>query len=287
MQEEQRSLSSVDTISVRGLLMDRCVRWQVITIVVVNIGMQLSGIDAVSVKSIVGLSSFAVFVCVCSHFGRAKTVLLLYESESLNCYSSQLCSTRLHLVLSIHHSPTCSRWATKQGATGPRLIISWSSLLVLPHIRRSSHPHTKSNTSLFSLLHVDGSSTHAGSHANTISQQGYTPLSLTVPAVSDGNTGRLQTSRRIHLSEYPVVLSLKWKHACCSEDLWRILFMQITSSSLAKGDVTKWCQQDVFHSMFNTDFVELLRGSGSTGLRTESWKNNFSFTSISPSSISL
>lgn len=47
MQEEQRSLSSVQTISVLGLLMDRCVRWQVITIIVVNIGMQLSGIDAV------------------------------------------------------------------------------------------------------------------------------------------------------------------------------------------------------------------------------------------------
>lgn len=49
MQEEQRSLSSVQTVSVWGLLRDRCVRWQVITIVVVNIGMQLSGIDAVSV----------------------------------------------------------------------------------------------------------------------------------------------------------------------------------------------------------------------------------------------
>ncbi|XP_049900468.1 solute carrier family 2 member 15b [Epinephelus moara] len=47
MQEEQRSLSSIQTISVRGLLMDHCVRWQVITIVVVNIGMQLSGIDAI------------------------------------------------------------------------------------------------------------------------------------------------------------------------------------------------------------------------------------------------
>ncbi|XP_023277763.1 solute carrier family 2, facilitated glucose transporter member 5-like [Seriola lalandi dorsalis] len=47
MQEEQRSLSSIQTISVRGLLMDRCVRWQVITIMVVNIGMQLSGIDAI------------------------------------------------------------------------------------------------------------------------------------------------------------------------------------------------------------------------------------------------
>ncbi|XP_054460305.1 solute carrier family 2 member 15b [Anoplopoma fimbria] len=47
MQEEQRSLSSIQTMSVRGLLRDRCVRWQVITIAVVNIGMQLSGIDAI------------------------------------------------------------------------------------------------------------------------------------------------------------------------------------------------------------------------------------------------
>lgn len=47
MQEEQRSLSSIETLSVRRLLKDRCVRWQLITIVVINIGMQLSGIDAI------------------------------------------------------------------------------------------------------------------------------------------------------------------------------------------------------------------------------------------------
>ncbi|XP_046899979.1 LOW QUALITY PROTEIN: solute carrier family 2 member 15b [Hypomesus transpacificus] len=47
MQEEQRSLSSIQTVSVIGLLKDRSVRWQVITIVVINIGMQLSGIDAI------------------------------------------------------------------------------------------------------------------------------------------------------------------------------------------------------------------------------------------------
>ncbi|XP_029595487.1 solute carrier family 2, facilitated glucose transporter member 5 isoform X1 [Salmo trutta] len=47
MQEEQRSMSSDQTVSVIGLLKDRSVRWQVITIVVVNIGMQLSGIDAI------------------------------------------------------------------------------------------------------------------------------------------------------------------------------------------------------------------------------------------------
>ncbi|KAM7009889.1 solute carrier family 2 member 15b [Tautogolabrus adspersus] len=47
MQEEQRSLSSIQTVTVRGLLADRNVRWQVITISVVNIGMQLSGIDAI------------------------------------------------------------------------------------------------------------------------------------------------------------------------------------------------------------------------------------------------
>ncbi|KAK5604423.1 hypothetical protein CRENBAI_017720 [Crenichthys baileyi] len=47
MQEEQRSLSSIKTLSVRRLLMDPSVRWQVLTIVVLNIGMQLSGIDAI------------------------------------------------------------------------------------------------------------------------------------------------------------------------------------------------------------------------------------------------
>ncbi|XP_054635048.1 solute carrier family 2 member 15b isoform X2 [Dunckerocampus dactyliophorus] len=47
MQEEQRSLSSIQTLSVCSLLMDRCVRWQVITVIVVNVGMQLSGIDAI------------------------------------------------------------------------------------------------------------------------------------------------------------------------------------------------------------------------------------------------
>lgn len=105
MQEEQRSLSSIQTISVRGLLMDRSVRWQVITIAVVNIGMQLSGIDAVSVKT---LWACHFCLCVCSHFGCAKTVQILYGSESSYCYSSQLCSTHLHLLLPIHHSPTCS-----------------------------------------------------------------------------------------------------------------------------------------------------------------------------------
>ncbi|KGL85131.1 Solute carrier family 2, facilitated glucose transporter member 5, partial [Tinamus guttatus] len=47
MQEEQRSLSSVDAVSVWRLLRDRSVRWQTLSVVVVNAGMQLSGIDAV------------------------------------------------------------------------------------------------------------------------------------------------------------------------------------------------------------------------------------------------
>lgn len=48
MREEQQSLSSVQTVSVRQLLQDRTVRWQVLSVVVINVGMQLSGIDAVS-----------------------------------------------------------------------------------------------------------------------------------------------------------------------------------------------------------------------------------------------
>lgn len=47
MQEEKRSLASVETVSVWHLLLDPSVRWQVLSVVVINMGMQLSGIDAV------------------------------------------------------------------------------------------------------------------------------------------------------------------------------------------------------------------------------------------------
>ncbi|NXA24367.1 GTR9 protein, partial [Ibidorhyncha struthersii] len=47
MKEEQRSLSSVEMVSVWQLLQDRTVRWQTLSVVVVNAGMQLSGIDAI------------------------------------------------------------------------------------------------------------------------------------------------------------------------------------------------------------------------------------------------
>ena len=63
MQEEQRSLCSVQTLSVLELLRDRSVRWQVLTVMVVNAGMQLSGIDAVRLLS--GELSAYVCVCVC------------------------------------------------------------------------------------------------------------------------------------------------------------------------------------------------------------------------------
>lgn len=47
MKAEQQSLSSVETVSVWQLLWDRSVHWQTLSVVVVNAGMQLSGIDAV------------------------------------------------------------------------------------------------------------------------------------------------------------------------------------------------------------------------------------------------
>ncbi|XP_063163115.1 solute carrier family 2, facilitated glucose transporter member 9-like isoform X2 [Candoia aspera] len=46
MEEEKCSLASVKSVSVRHLLLDRSVRWQVLSVVVINMGMQLSGIDA-------------------------------------------------------------------------------------------------------------------------------------------------------------------------------------------------------------------------------------------------
>ncbi|XP_031971399.1 solute carrier family 2, facilitated glucose transporter member 5-like isoform X3 [Corvus moneduloides] len=47
MKEEQQSLSSMEMVSVWQLLRDRSVRWQTLSVVVVNAGMQLSGIDAI------------------------------------------------------------------------------------------------------------------------------------------------------------------------------------------------------------------------------------------------
>ncbi|XP_043568847.1 solute carrier family 2, facilitated glucose transporter member 5-like isoform X4 [Chiloscyllium plagiosum] len=47
MQEEQRSLTSLQTISVFQLIADYSVRWQLVSVIVINIGMQLSGIDAI------------------------------------------------------------------------------------------------------------------------------------------------------------------------------------------------------------------------------------------------
>uniref|UniRef100_A0A674PA92 Solute carrier family 2 member 15a n=1 Tax=Takifugu rubripes TaxID=31033 RepID=A0A674PA92_TAKRU len=47
MQEEQRSLSTLETLSVWKLVRDDTVRWQVLSVVVINIGMQLSSIDAI------------------------------------------------------------------------------------------------------------------------------------------------------------------------------------------------------------------------------------------------
>uniref|UniRef100_A0A8V0ZBL2 Major facilitator superfamily (MFS) profile domain-containing protein n=1 Tax=Gallus gallus TaxID=9031 RepID=A0A8V0ZBL2_CHICK len=47
MKEEQRSLSLVQTVSVWQLLQERSVRWQTLSVAVVNVGMQLSGIDAI------------------------------------------------------------------------------------------------------------------------------------------------------------------------------------------------------------------------------------------------
>ncbi|NP_001085161.1 solute carrier family 2 (facilitated glucose transporter), member 9 S homeolog [Xenopus laevis] len=47
MQEEQKSLSSVETVSVCQFLSDHTLLWQILSVVVINIGMQLSGIDAI------------------------------------------------------------------------------------------------------------------------------------------------------------------------------------------------------------------------------------------------
>ncbi|XP_074963816.1 solute carrier family 2, facilitated glucose transporter member 9-like isoform X1 [Phalacrocorax aristotelis] len=47
MKEEQQSLSSMEMVSVWQLLRDRSIRWQTLSVVVMNASMQLSGIDAI------------------------------------------------------------------------------------------------------------------------------------------------------------------------------------------------------------------------------------------------
>lgn len=64
MQEEQRSLCSVETLSVWNLLLDDTVRWQVLSVVVINIGMQLSGIDAVSILNTLNYIFLLIFLRV-------------------------------------------------------------------------------------------------------------------------------------------------------------------------------------------------------------------------------
>ncbi|NXQ37137.1 GTR9 protein, partial [Alaudala cheleensis] len=47
MKQEQQSLSSMEMVSVWQLLRERSVRWQTLSVAVLNAGMQLSGIDAI------------------------------------------------------------------------------------------------------------------------------------------------------------------------------------------------------------------------------------------------
>lgn len=140
-----------------------------------------------------------------------------------------ICRT-FYLYIIVPHAAT--EWLSR-GATGPCLIISWSSPLVLPNMRQSTYLHIE-HIFVLPLLHVDGSSMHADSHANTIPQQGYTPLRPTPPAVSDGNTLEsklcVYCCSKINLKTYLLFLG------SCS---FGILFIQTTYSSLEPKDVTK------------------------------------------------
>lgn len=132
MQEELRSLSSIQTVSVCGLLMDRCVRWQLITIAVVNIGMQLSGIDAVSVNKV--FSPFSV----CKQ-------RLCSSNESARPYD-YIPSVVLHFSAppssSIHHCPWCNPWVAKQGSSRTTLhylLVLSVSVTQLEAVHLSAH----------------------------------------------------------------------------------------------------------------------------------------------------
>lgn len=103
MQEEQRSLSSMQTLSVCSLLMDSSVRWQVLTVAVVNIGMQLSGIDAVSRRTIVLPFSSFVYMCVCCHILNVQQLWSYYMR--VRSYSARVPSWAppVHPYITVSH----------------------------------------------------------------------------------------------------------------------------------------------------------------------------------------
>lgn len=176
------------------------------------------------------------------------------EYESPYSYISPLFSIHLYPPhWSIHHCRSCSPWVAKQGAAGPCLIISWSSPLVLPNMRRSTYLHTELNTSPCSmwmeapcaLIHMLISFPSWGSSLND-----------TVPTVSHGIT---LVSKVYCFSKINVI-----KHACFFQSsAFLSLFIQphiqLWDRTMLPNDVTKM----FFHSICDIDVVQLLLGSKS------------------------
>ncbi|KFV04487.1 Solute carrier family 2, facilitated glucose transporter member 9, partial [Tauraco erythrolophus] len=100
MKEEQRSLSSVEMVSVWQLLRDRSICWQTLSVVVVNAGMQLSGIDAVSP------------VGACPHLGGELPTTPLVSALPRQCFTIEKLGRRPLIITGFCAMGICSAGIT-------------------------------------------------------------------------------------------------------------------------------------------------------------------------------
>uniref|UniRef100_A0A8C0G650 Major facilitator superfamily (MFS) profile domain-containing protein n=1 Tax=Chelonoidis abingdonii TaxID=106734 RepID=A0A8C0G650_CHEAB len=123
MWEERRSLSSLETISIWQLLRDGSVRWQTLSVVVINMGMQLSGIDAVSAASAGRVWGLAGLTPYPANSPRAAGI-------SLQCFTIEKLGRRPLLIIGFSFMGFCCAGITlalvlQVGTSHPRNANPW------------------------------------------------------------------------------------------------------------------------------------------------------------------
>uniref|UniRef100_A0A8C0G8V8 Major facilitator superfamily (MFS) profile domain-containing protein n=1 Tax=Chelonoidis abingdonii TaxID=106734 RepID=A0A8C0G8V8_CHEAB len=137
MWEERRSLSSLETISIWQLLRDGSVRWQTLSVVVINMGMQLSGIDAVSAASAGRVWGLAGLTPYPANSPRAAGI-------SLQCFTIEKLGRRPLLIIGFSFMGFCCAGITlalvlQVGTSHPRNANPWYRAHPVSELFKQSH----------------------------------------------------------------------------------------------------------------------------------------------------
>uniref|UniRef100_A0A8C5TMP1 Uncharacterized protein n=1 Tax=Malurus cyaneus samueli TaxID=2593467 RepID=A0A8C5TMP1_9PASS len=131
MKEERRSLSSMEMVSVWQLLRDRSVRWQTLSVAVVNAGMQLSGIDAL--PNTPSVSALPWQCLTIERVGRRP--LIITGFCAMGVCSAGITVSLLLQVGPGHCHPWATPWATPWGWRMEGWVSSWGR----EHLFTQSH----------------------------------------------------------------------------------------------------------------------------------------------------